>query len=357
MKIITIIGARPQFIKASIVSKALLHYPEIKEVVVHTGQHFDANMSEVFFEELQIPKPKYNLNIHSLNHGAMTGKMMEGIETILLKEKPDFVMIYGDTNSTLAGALAAKKLHIKVAHVEAGLRSFNMKMPEEINRILTDRVSDLLFCPTGTSVTNLLNEGAANWNATIVKNGDVMFDAALFYGELASKKSSIINTLQLHKFVLSTLHRAENTDNIEFLKEIFSALNHINSVQKVVMPMHPRTRAIVKSHHLKCDFQIIEPVGYLDMIQLVKNCSLVMTDSGGLQKEAFFFKKHCVTLREQTEWTELVENGFNSLCSPNYKSIYDSYEKMSTAVSDFEIELYGNGHASSVIAEEFSKLL
>ena len=353
MKIITIIGARPQFIKAAAVSRQFKNYPEIQEIIVHTGQHFDKNMSDIFFEEMQIPLPDYNLNINGLGHGAMTGQMMEGIEKILLIEKPDYVMVYGDTNSTIAGALAAKKIHIKVAHVEAGLRSFNMQMPEEINRILTDRISDVLFCPTDTALLNLKNEGYDTIDCSIIKNGDVMLDAALFYASISAQKSTIIKKYDLDHFVLATIHRAENTDNIEFLKEIVSALNEIHQYKKVILPLHPRTKSIIEKYGLKTDFLIIDPVGYFDMLELIKNCSLVMTDSGGLQKEAFFFGKHCITLREQTEWTELVENGFNILTGANKTAILEAYKMMSTKVSNFDIDLYGNGNASTKIAEYF----
>lgn len=238
MKIVTIIGARPQFIKAAVVSRAFASCGEMEEVIVHTGQHYDANMSEVFFEEMSIPKPHYNLNINGLGHGAMTGQMLEKIEEVLIKEKPEWVLVYGDTNSTIAGALAAKKLHIRVAHVEAGLRSFNMDMPEEINRILTDRISDVLFCPTGTAVENLKREGFENMGCRIVKNGDVMQDAALFYAEKAKQPEL---TIPEH-FVLGTVHRAENTDNPERLMGIFSALENISETWPVVLPLHPRTR-------------------------------------------------------------------------------------------------------------------
>jgi UDP-GlcNAc3NAcA epimerase len=352
MKIATIIGARPQFIKAAMVSKAIKKYTSLQEIIIHTGQHFDAHMSDIFFEELQIPIPHYNLNIHGLSHGAMTGQMIEAIEKVLLKEKPDFVMVYGDTNSTIAGALAAKKLHIKVAHVEAGLRSFNMLMPEEINRILTDRISDLLFCPTDTAVLNLDQEGFNNMKCKIVKNGDVMLDAAIFYATISAQKSNIIATYHLKNFVLATIHRAENTDNIELLREIILSLNEINKHQKVVLPLHPRTKAIIDKNKLQTNFLIIEPVGYFDMLELIKNCSLVMTDSGGLQKEAFFFKKHCITLRTETEWTELVDHGFNTIAGANYNVIIEAYKTISNKISDFNIALYGNGNASRIIAEE-----
>lgn len=351
IKIVTIVGARPQFIKAAAVSREFSKHKEIQEVIVHTGQHFDKNMSDVFFEEMQIPQPNYNLNIHGLSHGAMTGQMLEGIEKILLNEKPHFVLVYGDTNSTLAGALAAKKLHIKVIHVEAGLRSFNMDMPEEINRILTDRISDILFCPTDAAVQNLKNEGMDKMNVSIIKNGDVMQDAALFYAREAEKKSTIIKKLGLNEFVLCTIHRAENTDNIDNLKSIIEGLNRINQEVNVVVPLHPRTKNILDKEKIATQFTIIEPVGYFDMIMLLKHCKLVITDSGGLQKEAFFFRKNCVTLRNETEWVELVENGYNTLAGNNADKIYQTYQMMIGRNNDFLKNLYGNGKASNIISE------
>lgn len=354
MKVLTVVGARPQFIKAAVVSRALKE-KNIGEVIVHTGQHYDSNMSEVFFDELQIPHPHYNLGVAGSSHGAATGQMLEKIEEVLLKEKPEAVMVYGDTNSTLAGALAARKLNIKLVHVEAGLRSFEMTMPEEINRILTDRISDLLFCPTQTAVDNLEKEGFENFNCSIIKSGDVMQDAALFYEKISGESSTIIRKLELKDFVLATIHRAENTDNISHLRSIVQAFNEINKHTQVVVPLHPRTSKIIQKEGIDCDFKIIEPVGYLDMVQLLKHCSLVMTDSGGLQKEAFFFKKHCVTLREQTEWVELVEHGFNTIAGTNTTNIVDAYTTMINKRSDFAVDLYGNGKASSVIANAIEK--
>ena len=351
MKITSIIGARPQFIKAAMVSKALARHAKFKEVIIHTGQHFASNMSDIFFDEMQIPAADYNLNINGLSHGAMTGQMLEGIEKILLHERPDFVLVYGDTNSTLAGALAAKKLHIKVAHIEAGLRSFNMQMPEEINRILTDRLSDILFCPTDKALENLNNEGFKNFTCRVIKNGDVMLDAALYYASLSTDKSNIIKQLNLHQFVLTTIHRAENTDNSNNLCEIIAALNEINKRIKVLLPLHPRTKAIINNMKIKIDFLMIDPVGYFDMLQLIKNCSLVITDSGGLQKEAYFFKKNCITTRDQTEWTELVDNGVNVITGADRHKIILASEKMIHQQPQFDKDLYGNGKASLIIAE------
>ena len=324
----------------------------VDEKIVHTGQHYDANMSDVFFEEMEIPRPAYNLEIHGVGHGAMTGRMLEGIEEILLNEKPDVVLVYGDTNSTLAGALAATKLHIPLVHVEAGLRSFNMEMPEEINRILTDRISNLLLCPTDTALHNLRNEGFDNFNVKIVKNGDVMQDAALFYAEKAEQKSNILQKINLPKFVLATIHRQENTDNPEKLKGIIGALNQIHQIIPVLVPIHPRTRNILKTQGLSVDFQLIDPVGYFDMIMLLKNCELVLTDSGGVQKEAFFFGKQCVTMREQTEWVELVEGGFNILAGSCSRKIFEAYQASLNKRPDFSMNLYGGGKASKTAAAE-----
>ena len=349
-KIITVVGARPQFVKAATLSRQF-KLLGVEELIIHTGQHFDANMSEVFFDEMEIPKPAYNLDIHGLTHGAMTGRMLEGIEEILIKEKPDGVLVYGDTNSTLAGALAASKLHIPVIHVEAGLRSYNMEMPEEINRILTDRISNLLFCPTDTAVNNLKNEGFSTMPIQIFKSGDVMQDAALYYAEKAELKSDIIKTINQPKFVLGTIHRQENTDSIEKLSNIVAGLNEINRQIPVVVPIHPRTRNILKQQNIIPEFKMIEPVGYFDMIMLLKNSELVITDSGGVQKEAFFFGKHCITLREQTEWVELVENGFNILVGSDSKKLFDAFESFKTKKTDFSVDLYGNGHAAERIAE------
>lgn len=351
MRIVTIIGARPQFIKAAVVSRVFAASKDVEEIVVHTGQHFDVNMSDVFFEEMCIPKPHYNLNINGLGHGAMTGQMLEKIEEVLIKEQPDWVLVYGDTNSTIAGALAAKKLHIRVAHVEAGLHSFNMDMPEEINRILTDRISDILFCPTDKATENLINEGYTNIECEIIKNGDVMQDAALFYADKCRRPLIDLP----YKFILCTVHRAENTDDSERLKSIFMALENISQKCKVILPLHPRTKS--KLNGLGYDFShsnicFIQPVGYLEMVWLLKNCELVMTDSGGLQKEAYFFGKYCVTMREETEWVELVDNGFNRLVGSDKKKIEEMCSLlMTTPRAGFESRLYGNGDAGNKILE------
>jgi len=350
MKIVTILGARPQFIKAGTVSLEIAKYDEIEEIIVHTGQHVDKNMSDVFFEEMKIPKPHCNLNINGLSHGAMTGQMLEKIEDVLVKEKPDWVLVYGDTNSTLAGALAASKLHIKVAHIEAGLRSFNMNMPEEINRIVTDRISNILFCPTDTAVENLKKEGYDNLDCKIVKSGDVMQDGALFYKDLAVKPDVKLE----NEYILCTVHRAENTDDLDRLKNIIDALNEINQEKQIVLPLHPRTKAILEKNNLKVNFTIIEPVGYLEMVYLIKNSTMIMTDSGGLQKEAFFFEKPCITLRDETEWVELIENSFNVLAGANKNIILDLYKKYNFN-NDYSVDLYGRGQASKSILQELIK--
>jgi len=349
MKIVTILGARPQFIKAGTVSREIAKYNEIQEVIVHTGQHFDANMSDIFFDEMKIPKPDYNLDINGLGHGAMTGQMLEKIEEVLLKEKPDWVMVYGDTNSTIAGALAASKLHIKIAHVEAGLRSFNMNMPEEVNRILTDRISNILFCPTQSAVDNLENEGYKTLDIKIVKNGDVMQDGALFYKNLAVKPDVKLSD----NYILSTIHRAENTDDPKRLEAIFKALNEIAKEIQIVLPLHPRTKNILKTSHIELsdNITIIEPIGYLKMVYLIKNSKMIMTDSGGLQKEAFFFEKPCITLRDETEWVELIENRFNVLAGADKDKIIDLYHTYEFN-NDFSIDLYGGGKASEIIVKE-----
>ncbi len=355
MKCLTIVGARPQFVKAAVISRTIQKESTIEEIIVHTGQHFDSCMSDLFFTEMSIPKPKYNLGVCNLSHGAMTGRMLEEIEKVIMEEKPDVVLVYGDTNSTLAGALAAKKIHVKVAHVEAGLRSFNMEMPEEINRILTDRISDILFCPTQTAIDNLNKEGFSNMDCKIVNCGDVMYDAAMFYASQSRKPSEPIPD----KYILCTIHRAENTDDPETLKGIFAALEQISQTIPVLIPLHPRTKA--KLANIDYDFsksaiRFIAPVGYLEMIYLLQHCDLVMTDSGGLQKEAYFFQRNCVTLRMETEWIELVTNGFNSIAGIKTNDIVKAAHNMMTKKSDFSTALYGDGHSGEKIVQELKIL-
>jgi UDP-GlcNAc3NAcA epimerase len=350
MKILTILGARPQFIKAGSVSREITKHKNIQEIIVHTGQHFNSNMSDIFFDEMQIAKPNYNLNINGLSHGAMTGQMIEKIEEICLKEKPDWMMVYGDTNSTLAGAIVASKLHIKLAHIEAGLRSFNMKMPEEVNRILTDRVSQILFCPTDTAIENLNNEGYKNLDIKVIKSGDVMQDGAIFYKNLAVKPDIKIK----EDYILCTIHRAENTDDENRMQNIFEALNIIAKDKQVILPIHPRTKNIIQNLNIEVvNLTIIEPVGYLEMVWLIDNCELVMTDSGGLQKEAYFFEKQCITLRDETEWVELCECDANILVGANKEKIIQAYENNNIFdIKNSELNMYGGGNASENIIKE-----
>jgi len=353
-KIVTIVGARPQFIKAAAVSREILkHAGKIEEVMVHTGQHYDPNMSQVFFDELEIPAPRYNLEVSGGGHGAMTGRMLEGIEHILLDEKPDWVLIYGDTNSTLAGALAAAKLHIPVAHVEAGLRSFNMRMPEEINRILADRVSTLLLCPTEVAVENLAREGIVSGVHNV---GDVMYDVALYYRDRARASSRILDTLDLEEkgFVLATCHRAENTDDPHRLSEIISALAEVASELPVVLPLHPRTRKLLAdyglNHYLE-RIKTVEPLPFLDMVALEQSAKIITTDSGGVQKEAYFYGVPCITMRDETEWVETVELGFNILVGASRLKILDAVRTSVTgaAAKATLSKPYGSGDAADKI--------
>ena len=354
MKILTVVGARPQFIKAATVSRCIKNTPGIEEYLLHTGQHYDANMSEIFFDELDIPKPDLNLEIGSGLHGAQTGEMLSAIENSLLSVKPDWLLVYGDTNSTLAGALAAAKLHIPVAHVEAGLRSFNKNMPEEVNRILTDHCSDLLLTPTKLASMQLEKEGIAA--TQVCYTGDVMFDAARYYAKKATEKSQIVSDLGLgeKKFFLATIHRAENTDDPKRLKRIISELSDIAKLQPVVLPLHPRTQS--KFETLGIDHSsltVIEPVGYLDMVQLESNASVIVTDSGGVQKEAFFHSTPCITLRTETEWVELVECGCNTLFPPletNSGSLRQVVTELKELTPDiFEQPFYGDANAAEKI--------
>lgn len=353
-KIVTILGARPQFIKAGSVSREIAKHNDLNEVIVHTGQHYDENMSDVFFSEMKIPKPNYFLGIGGKTHGAMTGQMIVKIEEVLQKEKPDFVMVYGDTNSTLAGAIAAAKLHIKIVHIEAGLRSFNMAMPEEVNRILTDRISAFLFCPTALAIKNLENESYHAWGTgvEVVLSGDVMQDGAMFYKQHASKPENIEIKSE---YVLCTIHRAENTDDLIRLSNIIDALNIISKNKQVILPLHPRTKNILESQ--QCDISnltVIEPVGYLNMVWLIDNCDMILTDSGGLQKEAYFFSKPCLTMRDETEWVELVDGGFNKLVGADTDNILAAYRNF-TFNTQFDINLYGNGDASKRIVNRLLK--
>jgi UDP-GlcNAc3NAcA epimerase len=354
MKILTVVGARPQFVKAAVLSRLIAQESSIEEVLVHTGQHFDASMSDIFFNQMDIAKPNYQLEVNSLSHGAMTGRMLEKIEEVLFLEKPDVVLVYGDTNSTLAGALAAQKLHIPIAHVEAGLRSFNMNMPEESNRILCDRLSSILFVPTETAIDNLKNEGYAGFTNEIVKCGDIMLDAAMYYAQSSNSKARLSISIP-KKHIVCTLHRAENTDDPQRLKSIVNALNEVHKETEVILPLHPRTKKMLELNGLKLNVNLIEPVGYFEMIELLKNCELVMTDSGGLQKEAYFFEKPCVTLRDETEWTELIAHNYNTLAGANYKLILSSVNKMKSIKLDFSSQLYGDGKTGQKILQKLKE--
>lgn len=355
MKVLTVVGARPQFIKAAVVSRELRRRAGIQEILLHTGQHFDTNMSDVFFRELDIPKPDYQLDIHGGGHGEMTGRMLAGIEDILARERPDMVLVYGDTNSTLAGALASVKMKIPVAHVEAGLRSFNRAMPEEINRVLTDHAADILFTPTSVATGHLLNEGIAP--ANIHEVGDVMFDAAIFYAHKAERESDVLDRLRLskHSYILATLHRAENTDDPARLEAILNNLNAAAAMLPVILPLHPRTRQAIEKLggvSLNPSIHIIEPVGYLDMVMLEENARVVVTDSGGVQKEAYFHRVPCITVRDETEWTELVECGWNSIVGVDAGKFSSSLaEAMSGNRPEWRSDLYGSGQSAGRIVD------
>lgn len=354
MKIMTIVGARPQFIKAVSVSESIRKKESISEIILHTGQHYDESMSGVFFKELGIPQPSYNLGIGGGTHGQNTGRMIEQIEQVIIKESPDWLLLYGDTDSTLAGAIAASKLNIPIAHVEAGLRSFNRKMPEELNRILTDHASNHLFAPTQSAVDRLLFEGIPLSDITF--SGDVMFDTALHFGELSKRQSKIISTLKLKdkNFILATIHRKENTDDPIRLTNIIKGLSI--PTQKVILPLHPRTRKKISEFNIKVPSNIttIEPIGYLDMVRLEISASVIATDSGGVQKEAFFHGVPCVTLREETEWVELVELGVNHLAGADSLLIGSLIQKSINQTIP-KVFPYGEGNASEIIAKFFEQ--
>lgn len=349
MKLLTVIGARPQFIKAATVSRAVAGRDDITEVIVHTGQHYDANMSDVFFDELHIPRPDHHLGIGGGSHGAMTGRQLEAIEDVLLKEKPDWVLVYGDTNSTLAGALAAVKLHIPVAHVEAGLRSFNRRMPEEINRVLTDHAADMLFAPTRTAVENLRAEGLP---ADRIKlPGDVMYDAALFYRDLARRPDWFAeHGLEEGAFVLATVHRAENTDDAARLAAIFAGL--AQSELPVVLPLHPRTRGRLDADGITPapNIHLVPPVGYLEMVWLEAACKVIASDSGGVQKEAYFHGRQCIILRDETEWVELVDAGWNVIAGADSPRIAAALAERSSPGAP--PQLYGKGDAAERVVQQ-----
>ena len=373
MKIVTIIGARPQIIKAAALSRAIkTHYSsEIQEIIVHTGQHYDENMSAVFFDELGIPRPDYNLHVGSASHGVQTARMTEGIEEILLKEQPDFIVLYGDTNSTLAGAVAAAKIHVPIVHIEPGLRSFNKSMPEEINRIVCDHCSTLLFSPTFAGVENLKREGFAmdNESPYTIDNpkvyycGDIMYDNSLHFANIAEQKTNIIQRLELadKPFILATIHRDSNTDHPERLNAIFSTLLNLSKECQVVLPLHPRTAKLLKTN-LKEELQgqvfnnsnirLIPPVSFLEMIALERHARLVMTDSGGVQKESYFFKKPCIILRPETEWVEIVETGNAILADANEARIIEAWTHFENNPPTTFPEIFGDGHAAEFMLEQ-----
>lgn len=380
IKLLTIIGARPQIIKAAALSRAVKNRFEdkIKEVIVHTGQHYDENMSQVFFDELNIPHPDYNLNTGSSSHGKQTASMITGIEEILVKEKPNAIVLYGDTNSTLAGAIAASKIQVPVIHIEAGLRSFNKSMPEEINRIMCDHVSTLLFSPTRAGYDNLLKEGFKEQNQPpytfdnpkIYHCGDVMYDNSLYFSSIAETKTNVLerNQLQKGKFVLATIHRNNNTDEPERLNALFNVLNKIAEENKIkiVLPLHPRTAKLLPVNLSEMVYKkvkenenilITPPVSFLEIIALEKNASMVITDSGGVQKEAFFFQKPCIILRSETEWIELVNCGAARLTDADETKIKDAYEYFVAAKTITFPPLFGNGKAAEFICEEILKYL
>ena len=391
MKIISIVGARPQFIKAASVSRAFESHnrhdrnPRITEILVHTGQHYDHNMSQIFFDQLEIPQPQYNLGVGSGSHGKMTGIMLDRVETVLMKEKPDWVLVYGDTNSTLAGALAAVKLHIPVAHIEAGLRSFNRFMPEEINRVLTDHISTILFCPTETAINNLKNEGFNNIfnptneyssnlkaqssesrienpidqnNPVVVNVGDVMYDAFLFNKELSDNKTKVLSELKLRagSYCLGTVHRQENTEDSRRLLDIFGAFEEISNADcPFVILLHPRTRKALqrlkKENRFSPHVRLLSPSSYLDMIALEADAKVILTDSGGVQKEAYFAKVPCVTLRDETEWIETVEAGWNHLGGANTQKIVKAFQEAADSRPNGQPNFYGNGEAAKLIVK------
>jgi UDP-GlcNAc3NAcA epimerase len=388
LKIVTIVGARPQFIKAKAVSRAIWAFNkkhtkrEIWEILIHTGQHYDYMMDKVFFKELELLKPDYHLGVGSDSHGKQTGMMLEKIEAVLQKEKPKVVMVYGDTNSTLAGALAAIKLHIPVAHVEAGLRSYNRDMPEEINRVVTDHLSTFLFCPTIQAVRNLRKEGIKDGNSFVVKRvGDVMYDSILYYSKLAETRSTILRDLNLlppiesnlrqtldsckerfqtvpyptPNYYLATLHRAENTDNPQKLKSILRTFDEIGKDTPVILPLHPRTKKMMKAHHLLSSshrVRLLEPVSYFDMLKLENNAKAILTDSGGVQKEAYWFRVPCFTLRDETEWVETVRSGWNILVGTETEMILREVSRMEGRRRNLKgNKIFGDGKASQKIIQ------
>jgi UDP-GlcNAc3NAcA epimerase len=358
--IVTVVGARPQFIKAAPLSKALKKHTQLREVMVHTGQHYDSNMSETFFNELSIKRPDYNLRVGSGGHGQQAGEIMKKLEPILIENKPRLAIIFGDTNSTLAGAITASKLRIPVAHVEAGLRSFNRKMPEEINRIVADHLASLLFCPTTTSVRNLEKEGIRE---NVFNIGDIMYDVVLQFSSESEKGSSLLRDLELGKkdYILATIHRAENTDNRKRLFNIFSAFKELSREKVVVIPLHPRTRKMLHEYHIEDllkGLKVLEPVGFLDMLSLEKNALLIATDSGGVQKEAYFHRVPCVTFRDETEWIETLEAQWNTLVNvDSVDGIIETVHESSGFLGERQdIAEYGDGRTSEKIVHIIRKV-
>ena len=361
MKVVTVVGARPQFIKAATLSRAIARHnaarpaSPVDERIVHTGQHYDPNMSDVFFRELEIPDPAWHLGIGSGSHGEQTGRMLAEIEKVILAERPDMLLVYGDTNSTLAGALAAAKLHVPVAHVEAGLRSFNRRMPEEVNRVMADHLSDLLFCPTDQSVANLEREGV---RGKVLRIGDIMFDSVRHYRERIAREPRATAALGLvpKAFVLATVHRAENTDSAANLRAIFEAFGEIQARYPVVVALHPRTRRLLSEHGIAvpAGVRVVEPLGYFEMVELEVNARMILTDSGGVQKEAFFARTPCLTLREETEWVETTAAGANRLCGASAARILEGFRMFEEGAiaPDFDASPYGAGDAAERIVAE-----
>lgn len=353
MKLLLIVGARPQFIKASSIIREIKKYKTLNVIIVHTGQHYDREMSQIFFDELNITPPKYNLEVHEKNHGIMISKMISKLEKVFLKEKPNWIIVFGDTNSTLAGALAANKLAIKLAHIESGMRSYNKNMPEEINRILTDRLSNLLFCSSKISKQNLISE---NYNVNkykILNVGDVMLDSIEHYKRFSKKPEINIK----NNFILATIHRSENINNTKNLKNIFQSLNKISSNSQIIMPIHPNTKNKLKKLNFNLNkLSLISPVSYFEMIWLIQNCEILITDSGGLQKEAFFLNKICLTLRNETEWIELIKLGVNFLAGTKKNKILKTYEKIIKSKLNFpKSKVYGSGKSSAKIIKAILK--
>lgn len=360
MQILTVVGARPQFIKASAFSRALKRFNEshstnFNETIIHTGQHFDKNMSEIFFSELEIPKPKYNLNISNLSHGAMTGKMITRLEELFINEKPDFILVYGDTNSTLSAAIAASKISIPIIHIESGLRSYNMEMPEEVNRVLTDKLSEYLFCPSKVACENLHKEGITK-NVYFV--GDVMFDVVQYLKNLNHPTSFDDPIINESEFCVCTLHRQENTSDPKKMRNILESLNVINKEIRVIIPIHPRTKNIISEYdqtNLIEELNVISPISYKQMLSLLDESSFLITDSGGMQKEAMYLKKPCLTLREETEWTETVDLGLNTLCGSDPEMIMNAFNRLSTEELCFSANPYGDGDAADKIIDILRK--